>query len=71
MLLMLLMLVEADNHDHELELIFISKIARRLGVSDEEVARIYKNPQTITSIIPKAEHKRMEILYDLLFLMKF
>lgn len=68
---MLLMLAEADDHDHELELIFISKVASRLGVSDEEVAHIDKNPQTVTFIIPQKEHERMEILYDLLFLMKF
>lgn len=70
-LLMLLMLAEADDHDHDLELIFISKVASRLGLSDEEVTRIDKNPQTVTFIIPKREHERMEILYDLLFLMKF
>lgn len=70
-LLMLLMLAEADDHDHELELVFINKVASRLGVSDEEVTRIDKNPQTVTFIIPKMEHERMEILYDLLFLMKF
>lgn len=70
-LLMLLMLAEADNQDHDLERIFISKVASRLGVTDEEVAHIDQNPQDLTFIIPKREHERMEILYDLLFLMKF
>jgi uncharacterized tellurite resistance protein B-like protein len=68
---MLLMLAEADNVDHDLELIFISKVASRLGITDEEVAYLDQNPQSITFTIPKREHKRMEILYDLLFLMKF
>lgn len=68
---MLLMLAEADDHDHNLELIFINKVASRLGVTEEEVSHIDKNPQTVTFIIPKREHERMEILYDLLFLMKF
>lgn len=68
---MLLMLAEADDHDHDLELIFINTVASRLGVTEEEVAHIDKNPQTVTFIIPKREHERMEILYDLLFLMKF
>lgn len=30
---MLLMLAEVDDHDHELELIFIHRVANRLGVS--------------------------------------
>lgn len=68
---MLLMLAEADDHDHDLELIFINKVASRLGVTEEEVSHMDKNPQTVTFIIPKREHERMEILYDLLFLMKF
>jgi hypothetical protein len=70
-ILMLFMLAEADNEQHEYEEMFINSIGARLGFTEAEVRDIDKNPQEITFIIPKAEHERMVILYDLLFLMKF
>ena len=70
-LLMLLMMAEADDNDHLLEMIFISQVAARLGLDPEDVEEIDQNPQDITFVISKSESERMEILYDLLFLMKF
>ena len=70
-LLMLLMMAEADDDDHLLEMIFISQVAARLGLDPEDVEEIDQNPQDITFVISKSESERMEILYDLLFLMKF
>lgn len=70
-LFMLLMLAEVDNDNNPLESIFINKVAERLGMTSEDVHEIDKNPQDLTLIIPKTEQARMEILYDLLFLMKF
>lgn len=70
-LFMLLMLAEADNEDSPLEVLFINKVAERLGMTPEDVQEIDKNPENLTLVIPKTEHARMEILYDLLFLMKF
>lgn len=70
-ILMLFMLAEADNEQHEYEEMFINSIGVRLGFTEAEVKDIDKNPHEITFIIPKAEGERMVILYDLLFLMKF
>ena len=70
-LFMLLMLAEADNTEHPLERLYINKVAERLGMTTEDVEEIDRKPQDLTLIIPKRESARMEILYDLLFLMKF
>jgi len=70
-LFMLLMLAEEDNEDSPLEALFINMVAERLEMTPEDVQEIDKNPQDLTLVIPKTEHARMEILYDLLFLMKF
>ena len=68
---MLFMLAEADGDQHEYEDVYINRVGMRLGFTNEEIREIDQSPQKMTFSIPKEEHERMIILYDLLFLMKF
>ena len=70
-LLMLYMLAESDGNQNKQEDRFILQVGKRLGLEKEAIVAIDKNPQDLTFILPKTDKERNEILYDLLFLMKF
>lgn len=69
-ILTLLMLAEADDHDHENEVRFINNVAGRIGLSESDVIEIDQHPERLTFSLPESEVDRMTVLYDLMFLMK-
>jgi hypothetical protein len=69
-ILTLLMLAESDNKDHVNEIRFINNVARRIGLSEQDVEEIDQHPERLTFSLPESEEDRMTVLFDLLFLMK-
>lgn len=67
---LMLSLSKVDNEVDELEYRFIVDMASKMGLSTEDVHRINSNIDDYELVPPKDEMERMNILYQLLFLMK-
>ena len=66
----LFMLAEADDREHKNELLFITSVGVRMGLSKDDVTAIDQHPENLVFDFPVSEQERMNLLYHLLFLMK-
>jgi uncharacterized membrane protein YebE (DUF533 family) len=66
----LVKLSRIDDYFDQMELTFLIKIGDRLGLGNNTVEHIIKNPKEGAFKPPKSEQDRMNILYYMLFLMK-
>ncbi len=69
-LLTVMMMMDADNSEHDFERRFIYNVAARLGLTDQDVDELKENPTNIGYELPKTEVARMTIVYDIFFAMK-
>ncbi len=68
----LLMLIKLSNANHKIdvnEARFISDVAKKLGLSDNDVINIDKHPEEFHFTLPDNLMERMQQFYHLLFLM--
>ncbi len=63
----MLLMAKADNHLHEREYDFILMVARRMGISKDEVDALVKSPQD--KMVYKTEMQRLTQFHRLLLVM--
>ncbi|AEE20176.1 hypothetical protein JM84_2505 [Dokdonia sp. Hel_I_63] len=63
----MLLMAKADNHLHEREYDFILMVARRMGISKDEVDELVKSPQD--KMVYKTEMQRLTQFHRLLLVM--
>ncbi len=61
---------KADNEFKGEEFAFILNVATKLGITQDQVEHIVRNPGSFELEAPDSEQSRMQIMYYLLFLMK-
>ena len=69
-ILLLAEVLESDNRISPVEINYIFSAANELGLSEEEVKEVLKNPEEHSLKPPADEPSRMIILYYVLFIMK-
>jgi len=67
---MLIKMVTIDKQIDPIEKKFLGDVAKQLGLVQEDIATIIKNPEEFALKPPAAEEERMRILYYLLFMMR-
>lgn len=70
LLSILIKLSRVDDYFDEFELGYLIKVGQHLGLDNDRVEHMIKNPKELPLSIPPSEEKRMQVLYYLLFLMK-
>ena len=65
----LIEMAAADGHFHDNEKELLKGIAKRNGISENQLEEIRKNPGGVTFEVPKEERDKFQQLYDLVHMM--
>ncbi|MEL7001598.1 MAG: TerB family tellurite resistance protein [Bacteroidota bacterium] len=64
----LMSIAMADGQFAESERHILFSVARRLGMSDEDISIVYENPESIQFIPPSSHNEKMDQIYDFIYL---
>ena len=65
----LMALAAADGHIDDCEVDIVAEIGARLSITEDEVKRIFKHPESIKFEAPESEDERLVLLYDYVVVM--
>jgi uncharacterized tellurite resistance protein B-like protein len=67
---LLMMMARADERMHIKEDIFIRRVVKKLGLTDDDYDEVRFYPERFEFTLPSSEDERMEVFYNLVNLMK-